>query len=473
MAAAFVMFASATGAGGLTLRRFNNTALAGTAIDTIAVSSLESTKAFGAPGTSSQPSSLLITGRLAPPTAGRYGFAMTFSPALPFPSADAYARLWVDDHLLHPHNSTVSGWGGGIAPKWIPLPPRALDGDGKTVEVPGAKPLGSYEVRLEYVCMSSHCPTNQTISLRWASFQMTGDGGDAPFIPIPPTVLMPTQSDPEIRRRQLRTTLESGWGTFDHTSSLSWVLLPESLTIGAAFYSKSTGALIGPKGLTVFKLGMSAAHPTTAYAGGFTLRLGYHSVDQSYTEAWLDWGGTNISIATAVDPEDNSQLTLVVQLVSSSSADDSESENTDNTGNSSSTATTHALAPASDVALLLIPSFANGRAGSVSASNTHKTITAMAAGLRTSTLHVLQGDTFQLPATPVNASVALPSVYVGIELSGSSSPIVVTTNAKTTATAAISEVAASRAEEVRKLGKYGREWSDVKVGSSSTGSFDN
>ena len=148
---------------------------------------------------------------------------------LAFPSPDAYARLWVDDHLLYPHNTTVKGWGDGFDPKWIPLPPRALDGNGTTVEVPRVRELGSYKIRLEYVCMalSQGCPQNQTITIRWASFDMFGDGGVAPFVPIaPPTVLVPVQSEPEVVRRQLRSSLESGWGTFDHSSSLTWVLLP-------------------------------------------------------------------------------------------------------------------------------------------------------------------------------------------------------------------------------------------------------
>jgi hypothetical protein len=85
----------------------------------------------------------------------------------------------------------------------------------------------------------------QAVTLRWSNYSLAGDGGEATWLPIPALSLAPTSSAPEIARRSLRTTLEVGWGTFDHTSSLSWVLLPQSLVVGAAFYRKSTGALIG------------------------------------------------------------------------------------------------------------------------------------------------------------------------------------------------------------------------------------
>jgi hypothetical protein len=109
--------ASASGSG-LTLSRYNNTALVGGALDTAVVTSLENMKAFESGTTPNQPAGLLITGRLAPPKAGRYGFEVTFTPEIPYPSSDAYARLWVDDHQLYPLNSTIKFWGKGITPKW-------------------------------------------------------------------------------------------------------------------------------------------------------------------------------------------------------------------------------------------------------------------------------------------------------------------------------------------------------------------
>ena len=54
------------------------------------------------------------------------------------------------------------------------------------------------------------------------------------------------------------------------------MLLPESLVVGAAFYRKSTGALIGPTALTVYRLGTTTADPDISFSGGFALRLGMH-----------------------------------------------------------------------------------------------------------------------------------------------------------------------------------------------------
>jgi hypothetical protein len=86
---------SGGGSGGLTLRRYNNTAFVGVPLETTVTSSLERVES-----STKQPGGMLLSGRLAPPWAGRYGFQLTFVPALDFPSVDAYARLWVDDHLL-------------------------------------------------------------------------------------------------------------------------------------------------------------------------------------------------------------------------------------------------------------------------------------------------------------------------------------------------------------------------------------
>jgi hypothetical protein len=182
----------------------------------------------------------------------------------------------------------------------------------------------------------------------------------------------------------------------------------------------------------------------TEMAGGFTLRLGYHSVDQSYTEAWIDWGGLNISIATTVDTTDTGLLTVVATVVSSGTSD------SNNNGNASG---------ASDIALLLIPSFANGRAGVVAAGGGK--ITGVGAGLRTSTLTAIQGGAFLLPTTPVNASVPLPSLYIGMDLR-SSTPVVVSSDAEATAAAIIAKTADYRAKEAARLSKYGPDWSDVK-----------
>jgi hypothetical protein len=81
---------TAAAAGGLTLARFNNTALRGSGIASF-VSSPETVETCAAGGCGA-PSSLLLTGQVRPVVAGRYGFQLTLEPALPYPSKEAYAR---------------------------------------------------------------------------------------------------------------------------------------------------------------------------------------------------------------------------------------------------------------------------------------------------------------------------------------------------------------------------------------------
>ena len=105
--------AAAVKTGGLTRTFYENTALTGAGVQTNIISSLDKISTSGT-GATGSPSALLVTGRLAPSTAGRYGFNLTFEPPLPYPSPDAYARLWVDDHLILPHNESNGGWSPGV-----------------------------------------------------------------------------------------------------------------------------------------------------------------------------------------------------------------------------------------------------------------------------------------------------------------------------------------------------------------------
>ena len=69
------------------------------------------------------PSSFRLTGRVAPAMAGSYGFNVTFDPPLPYPSPEAYARLWVHDHLLYPVLFPPSSFLSAPPPP-SPPPPR-------------------------------------------------------------------------------------------------------------------------------------------------------------------------------------------------------------------------------------------------------------------------------------------------------------------------------------------------------------
>ena len=246
--------AAASGGGGLTLTHFNNTACAGDG-SSAALSSLEGFPDCSQPSCGG-PSSLLLTGRVAPPAAGNYGFQLTFDPPLPYPSDEAFAYLWVHDHLLYPLNTNLNVTGhsrqGSGVPLWIPLPPRALNADLSTIEHGSAAPLASYEVRLQYVCRRA-AGCGRKISLRWATFDP--DAGAAPspppFTPIPASALLRDQSAPEAQRRALYAKLQSGWGTYYHPGMLTWVLMPESFAVKVGLFRLSTGDFLSPEGLTI------------------------------------------------------------------------------------------------------------------------------------------------------------------------------------------------------------------------------
>jgi hypothetical protein len=128
------------------------------------------------------------------------------------------------------------------------------------------------------------------------------------------------------------------------------VLLPESFIIQLGLYRISTGEFLPPTGLTVHKPtprnGHSSARPN---AETFVMKAGLHSLDQTYIEASLLWSGDttcntscadalNVSIATTVDTADDSELTMMATVNNP-----------------------HAV-NVSDFAIVLLPSFTNGRA---------------------------------------------------------------------------------------------------------------
>jgi hypothetical protein len=88
-------------------------------------------------------------------------------------------------------------------------------------------------------------------------------------------------------------------------------------------------------------------------------------------------------------------------------------------------------------------------------------MTGVGAGLRESNLYAVQGSGFRLPAVPVNSSVPLPTVYMGLDLSPKLAAVV-STERGATAASVLTKTAAYRAKEAGRLVKYGTEWADVK-----------
>jgi hypothetical protein len=85
-----------------------------------------------------------------------------------------------------------------------------------------------------------------------------------------------------------------------------------------------------------------------------------------------------------------------------------------------------------------------------------KSVTGISAGLRKSTLHLLQGSNI----TPPTNSTELPLVYLGVVLSAGA-PVVLSTEEGTTPAAVVAKTEEYRAAEAATLTKYG-EWAEVK-----------
>ena len=330
-----------------------------------------------------------------------------------------------------------------VGPRWLPFPPRALDARGGIVEAPGSAPLGSYEVRLEYVCFSlGGCPA-RTARLRWAAF--AGPDARPPFTPIKAAALLPSQGAPEVARRELAAAQESGWGTWDHQSELSWVLLPESFVVQLSLYRISTGEHLPSSGLTVHQPWPRNARSSAHIRPAFVMKAGLHSLDQAYVQASVAWSGDsrcanatggcgardtlNVSIAATVDKTDDTKLTLTASVLNGAT-----------------------LANASDFAIILAPNFTNGRAGSVAADA--RSVSGVSAGLRKTRLSLIAGT------APSLASPLLPTVFLPVQLSAEA-PVVLSTDASLSAAAVLAKTSAYRAAELATLDKYG-EWGDVK-----------
>lgn len=413
--------------GQLTLTRYGNTAFAG--LGTASESVVEAVPSCA--GDCSAPSSLRLTGQFKPSRPGQYGFNVSFDPPLPYPSEEAYCRLWVHDHLLFPRTTAgrTRGRAGAFAPLWIPLPPRALNATtGAAVQHAGAAPLTSYELRFEYVCMRKQGCTDRSFSIHMAEFEgATTQLG--PWLPIPEASLLPRQGDGEATRRSLYTKLQQGWGTFYHRSMTTWALLPESLTFGVGLFRQSTGDYLPAEGLTLAK-------PQIFAGAEFAISVGPHSYNQSYAELTLKWfagGGLNITLAATTDSVDNSQLTLQATVNNAPAVE------------------------CSDYLLVVSANFTHGRSGELFAAADGTSLSGVGAGLRSRTLWLLHGAV----AKPSNLS-AIPSNAVYLAASLGAKQVTLATDRHETAASVAAKTSTYRARQRATLAPYGSEWGDVK-----------
>eukprot|EP00041_Stephanoeca_diplocostata_P022284 m.529731 g.529731 ORF g.529731 m.529731 type:complete len:1108 (+) comp22020_c0_seq2:118-3441(+) len=440
---------------GLALTWFNNTAVVGKGSKKTVDSLLNIPLCSGT--SCHRPHSVLLSGRIAPKAEGYFGFNVSFTPELDYPSPTAYARLWIHDHLLYPRDTTGGeNSGGRRAPLWIPLPPRALNADAISVETGGAAPLSSYTFRFEYICLSTVGCANQTASIMWTDYRNASRhwNGDAltknpvgfgasasqvrKFDPIPSSVLLPTVSPAEQERRALYQRLQTGWGTFSHKSMFTWVLLPESFAVEMGLFQLSTGAYLPTEGLTVNKGQLLPG-------ASFAIRAGVHSYNQSYTQASLAWvsghTGVNVSVETTVDAADSSLLTVQISIDPFPGVRVNQS----------------------DFAVVLAPNFTNGRAGTVHADE--KQVTGTGAGLRSVSLHVIQGVGVALH----DVQGLLPQTYTALLLGEADDagnlnnvPVVLSADQSLSAVDVLRKTAEYRAAEMATLEPYGPEWSPVK-----------
>ena len=234
---------------------------------------------------------------------------------------------------------------------------------------------------------------------------------------------------------------------------LTWVLLPESFALKVGIYRLSTGGFLSPEGLTI--------NPGIFHE--VVVRAGLHSYDQSYIEAAVTWrgnataggGNVNVSLISTVDTADSSQLTLTASV-----------NNPDEVN-------------ASDFLLVLIPNFTHGRAGVASADS--KGVKGVSAGLRETTVSLIQGTAVPIPAAapppaselegraPAPPAPHPGSVALGVSLGDT---IVLSTDPTTTASAVATKTTSYRAKEAATLEGWG-DWGEVKdaMQSSLTWSF--
>lgn len=168
----------------------------------------------------------------------------------------------------------------------------------------------------------------------------------------------------------------------------------------------------------------------------------------------------NVSFVAIVDDDDSGALSIVAKI-----------NNNDpwisNSVNSS------------DYAVILVPAFTHGRAGTVSASSTSShakaggrgravmeaaaAVRGLSPGLRATTLSVVQGKVLDASAFGNTTANGLPPTFLGISLreTGDNTGIVLSTNASTAAPDVVAKAAVYRKREAGTLDKYG-EWADVK-----------
>ena len=268
--------------GSLRLDLFANSALAGAPARSLAVSAAAVSLPLG------EAAGLLsaeLTGTFAPPLAA--GAAWDFNCV----NVAGLARLfvWVDDHLvcqLGAFNNSANG---------------VMDAANFTLRSKGLLPLRAHL----YPATGPAPPAgNASFELQWCPPPSRA------CAPLPAAALDATLPAPELARRALQQRAASGWGSWLHRDIMSVVLLPSSACVTVQLCHLPTGLCLE-----------STQIDGNGAQGNLPVRVGAHTIDHGYSQAFVSFLFLNVSVEYAVSGSDRSGLDLVVTPQPGSSVD--------------------------------------------------------------------------------------------------------------------------------------------------------
>eukprot|EP00051_Salpingoeca_urceolata_P014957 m.191191 g.191191 ORF g.191191 m.191191 type:complete len:939 (+) comp18245_c0_seq1:119-2935(+) len=162
---------------------------------------------------------------------------------------------------------------------------------------------------------------------------------------------------PEVQRDSLQRSLTRGWGTWNHNSMLDIVKLPEGAGVTPMLCCKSTGKCISTAGADGHK--QKSSWPE--------VRVGLHAYDRSYAQFFMgpfDGVNANVSVELSASGPDLADLQLLVTPVECNNV------LVQRTVTSNSTTTTAATADCSDYEVVVSARHFWLRAGTVGSSAT-------------------------------------------------------------------------------------------------------
>lgn len=299
---------------GVTLKTYQNMALAGPAITTTVLA----TTACSLPG--GKPLSAELAGTIAfPADGGVYHFDCRWENT-------TIGFVWVDGHLVCQDGNAYRP---PVGTTDNPLPINTLSQSRVVQSLP-------FRAHLYSAGNATAAAHDVGVSVTWAIISTAdyeelldkamgeADAGGAGAIEAAaavhrmltalPHVVIPASphlSKEEQQRDELQRGLATGWGSWLHENMLPVVKLPEAAVLTPAICSKSTGKCVDscvPDG----------ARPRPTSAPGVETRVGHHSFDRSYVQFYFGGGITpggapNISVEYSASADGRLDLLLTPQ----------------------------------------------------------------------------------------------------------------------------------------------------------------